>query len=95
MRKKDHVIVTEVLFKKGYDEVHEWLDELYTPNLGFQHWKTRHHLRAIEEKYGVGTKEYHVAILHVLLDWVSHLRIYAVPADEDEVELWLKDNMVW
>jgi len=91
MNRKSHVMITELVFGKGYDDVHIWLDELFPKYRGFEHWKERHHLRAIEEKYSYGTEKYWVAVLHVLMDWFSHLRMYNLPADEDEVILWLND----
>jgi len=92
MRLKDHVIVTEIVFGNGYDDVHIWLDELYKPRSGFLHWQHRHHIKAIKEKYGYGTTKYSVAIFHVLCDWFSHCNLHHVPRDENEVISFLKEE---
>jgi len=94
VRLKQHYLITKIFFGAEHREVHEWLDEFFekyhASHRDFLHWKERHHHRAIEEKYESSIKR-DVAVLHVLCDWFWHNRILAVPKDEDEVVLWLKD----
>jgi len=93
MRIKDHIAIDNIVFGKGYDEVHEWLDELYPKyreeGVPFLHWKERHHYNAIKEKYGEGTIEYKVAYLHIMLDWLTHFGKFLLPLNEEEVIYYL------
>jgi hypothetical protein len=85
MKTEDHLAIDKIVFGEEFPEVHKWLDELYTESLGFNHWLMRHHLWAIERKYPEGTNGYLVALLHVTVDWLSHLRMFEVPVNSAEV----------
>ena len=86
MKHKDHLIVDKAVFGQEYPEVHKWLDEMFPKYRGFSHWKERHHLEAISEKYGTDLTRYNVAILHIITDWISHLSIFALPKNKEAVE---------
>ena len=83
-----------MFFKKGYDEVHQWIDATYKPHLGFAHWINRHHIEAITEKYGEDTIEYDVAYLHIFSDFLSHLGLFKVPKTKQECEEQLTELML-
>ena len=61
MKREDHIKITKMFFSgNGYNNVHDWIDELYKPYLDFAHWIERHNLEALKEKYKEGTEEYWV-----------------------------------
>jgi hypothetical protein len=93
MERKEHLRVDEFFYNKTYNEVHQWLDATYVNYMKtnpYLHWIERHHIKAIEEKYGIGSIEYNVAYLHILADFLSHLQIATVPKDEEDVKSYLK-----
>ena len=89
MRLDDHLAISEIVFGRKCEEVHKWLDETFPKYLElgspFLHWKERHHIKAIKDKYKEDSLEYGVALLHVITDWMSHLRVFRVPLNEEEV----------
>jgi hypothetical protein len=91
LHRKQHVVITYMFFKKGYDEVHAWIDNTYRPNLGYLHWLNRHHIQAIKEKYGEDTVEYKVAFLHIMCDFLSHLGLFIVPKNREDCLNIFKD----
>lgn len=94
MNRKQHVQVTEIFFGYGYDKVHEWIDELFPKYFGFEHWKERHHLEALKEKYGEGTTEYWVGVFHIICDWFSHCRLVYIPENKEETVKILRELML-
>ena len=94
MRLKDHVAITNIIWRDGYDEVHKWIDEMYPKYNGFEHWKERHHLEALKEKYGEGTVGYWVGAFHIICDWFSHCRLFLLPENEMEVVGLLEELML-
>jgi len=90
MRAENHFLITEIIFGYPYKEVHEWIDKkaeeyFKSGQSPFNHWKHRHHYKAIEEKYGLKSIELRVALLHVLCDWLSHTGEFIIPEDEFHV----------
>jgi hypothetical protein len=93
MYRHEHLKVDKFFYNKEYNEVHKWLDETYPQYARtnpYMHWLERHHLQAIEEKYGLGSIEYNVAYLHILADFLSHMQIAVVPKNKEEVGSYLK-----
>lgn len=89
MNRKQHLSVDKFVWNDEHNEVHQWLDETFPRYAGrepYRHWLERHHLKAIKEKYGEFTKEYNVAYLHILFDFLSHHQMAFVPKDEKECE---------
>ena len=85
MRRSKHLRIDKVVLGREYADVHQWLDETFPKYMGFEHWKERHHMAAIEEKYKGDTARVTAAMLHVICDWASHLRMVKMPQDEMEV----------
>ncbi len=82
---KKHKAIDRIIFGKEYPEVHKWIDEFFPKYQDWEHWKERHHLAAIEEKYPDQTsEEFLSAILHVICDWVAHEREFELPKDKEE-----------
>lgn len=100
MREKQHVVITFIVFGKGYDDVHAWIDSdaknwhgtVHSP---FRHWVPYHNKRAIDEKYPEGDVRRTVAYLHVISDWMSHFGFYEFPQDEEEVQELLWKLKLW
>jgi len=81
---KKHQKIDKILLGKEFPEVHEWIDEKYPLYRDWEHWKERHHLEAIKEKYQEGTLEFLSAVIHVISDWISHERTFELPRDRKE-----------
>ena len=97
---KDHVVVTFLVFGRGYDEVHKWIDSeagnwLGTQYSPYRHWVKNHNLKALDEKYGKNSVEYKVGALHIICDWLSHLGKVEIPESWEEVEVLLKKHGAW
>jgi len=100
MRKKQHVVLTYIVFGQGFDEVHDWIDSdaknwlgtVYSP---FRHWVPYHHKKAIDEKYQEDDIRRVVAYLHVVCDWLSHFGLWNLPLNSDEVQQLLWELEVW
>jgi len=85
MKFEDHCLITKLIFKEPYEDVHRWIDAMYSKYHGWEHWRERHHLEAIQHKYKNDETRFLVAYVHILCDWLSHLKEIAVPNDEKEV----------
>jgi len=100
MKKEQHLEITKIIFNKEYTKVHEWLDETAKEYFDkgwnvFEHWKHRHHIQAIKDKYGEGTIEFLVAWLHIICDWISHLNMVEIPLNEEEVvQILTRENVI-
>ena len=100
MDRKEHVIVTETVFGDGYDEVHKWIDSdagnwFNTGHSVFRHWVKYHNHEALKEKYGEGSIEFNVGILHIICDWMSHLNKFHIPETSGDVTKLLMDYELW
>lgn len=97
---KDHVKITEIIFKEGFPEVHRWIDALAVPffdeGCPYMHWVKRHNLDALELKYGKNSKKFLVGVVHIFCDIISHFaKFYEVPQSTSDVEAILKQEKVW
>lgn len=100
MHPKQHGEITEFIWGKSYMYIHIWIDEFYSKyeELGepYLHWAERHHLDAIRKQFGTDTIEFKVAVLHVLMDWYSHMKIFRIPKDRREaIELLVKHSKIY
>ena len=96
MNHKSHEKIDRLLFGKAYPEVHKWLDATFgdTRKLDvseYRHWITRHNLKALEDKYGDGIREFRVGCMHVVCDWLYHHDVWLLPDNEVEVIEKLKE----
>ena len=85
MKRKDHLAIDKLVFGKEFPEVHKWIDAMFPEYYGFEHWKERHHIEAIEKKFGKDTILFKVAFMHILCDWLNHLEEIVIPSNEKEV----------
>lgn len=85
MDRKSHELITEAIFGKPFNKIHEWIDSEFANRQGYSHWQYHHHLQAIKEKYGEGTINYRVALLHIITDWISHWGKFCIPKNQEEV----------
>ena len=91
MHRTKHLTIDRIVLGREYDDVHQWLDETFPKYRGFEHWKERHHIAAIKEKYKADSARLTAAMLHIICDWASHLRMVVIPKDETEVLSVLRD----
>ena len=94
MKHEDHLKLDLAILGKEYPEVHRWLDGCYPDylpggrhfNAGslLYHWSERHHDEALVERFGSGP-ELESARLHVVVDWISHLKCVELPKTREEV----------
>ena len=100
MQRKQHVVLTWMVFGEGYEDVHEWIDSdaknwfgtVYSP---FRHWIPYHNIEAINKKYGMDFIRANVAYLHVVCDWLSHFGLWELPENSEEVEQLLWKLNAW
>jgi len=84
MHENKHCEIDKAIFGQEYPAIHEWIDEFFPNYQDWEHWKERHHLTAIREKYKEGSNEYLSALLHIICDWISHVKAFELPTDRKE-----------
>jgi len=93
MKKTEHFKIDRFLWDEEFPDVHQWLDECYSQFAArnpYRHWLKRHHLKAIRKKYGKHTREYNVAYIHILFDFLNAFEAAEVPRNEKDVSEWLR-----
>lgn len=95
MKRVDHLMADKVILGKKFNEVHAWIDSKFPEYRGFEHWKHYHHLEAIKNKYTLGTEEYTSAVLHVVIDFVSHLQEVFMPKNEQELIAYFEKGGIY
>ena len=88
-RIQTHIEDCERLLGKGYDHVHNWLDEYakdYPPHILLEyHRKFRHNIKALDEQFKIwGHYEIMAAKIHIIRD--VELYVLQKPMDEVEIE---------
>ena len=93
MKREDHLKTDHFVWNKEYNDVHKWIDGCfpkYASTNPYMHWLERHHIEAINKKYGEFSIEYNVAYVHILMDVLSHLEMAYVPRTSKEVKTILE-----
>ena len=84
-----HIEDCERLLGKGYENVHNWLDEYakeYPPHIFLEyHRRYRHNLKALDEQFKIcGHYEIMAAKIHIIRDYEQYVLVK--PMDHVEIE---------
>ena len=99
MKRKEHIAVDHIVFGKGFDEVHAWMDDdaknwFGTRHSIYNHWLKNHSVETISEKYDIDTIEHQVALYHVVCDWLSHFGEFRLPMTREFIRRLLIEKGV-
>ena len=87
-----HGNIDGLLGGRIYQAVHGWIDGTFDGTNGRIHWINRHHLKAINEKYPIGSIENTIARMHVVMDWMWYYYVICLPKNRQEVIIRLKEH---